>query len=544
MGLTGHGAAPYEQRMIHLSRRRFLASGLGAPVLAGPAAGGLAALLYSASVRAEIGDTLVIAAPSSLPAWDPTSPAAAFDAPPQSVWRAVFDPLIGRGPDLELRPALLTAWGWNASRTRIYLNLRDDMTWHDGSKVTIEDLLWSIERAARREPRGDARFWGDITGIATDGLTLTASIRRSPPDLFHRLARSTAFPLPQGYYRKVGARDFENAPVGSGPYKVTAIRPASPGGGPGGEGGEVSLARFEQYWGVKPAFERVVFRFIPDPEARVRAVQSGKAHVLIDPPYDRFKALSREKGLIGRSSPSHQIAFVAINDIGPMKDPNVRRAAHHAIHKPAIVRTLLSGYGRVLETLEPRGAMAHEPDPVVKYDLARAAELLGRSGYSKKRPVRLTLQTTRRHRPMDFETAQAIAGMWQQVGIEASLEVLEPEQIRELASQDRLAPACLRTWDDPSGDPNAITGTLLWGPSNNSVWDTQELDEQIEKLLWEWRDTKKRRAGWRVIGRYAAENAYVIPLYQYVQCIVHSDGLAYDPHGAAWVLPQSFARKA
>lgn len=507
-----------------------------------PAAAGIGPLLYARDARAKIGDTLVIAAASALPAWDPTSPAAAFDAPPQSIWRAVFDPLIGRGEDLQLKPALLTAWGWNANRSRIYLNLRPDMKWHDGSAVTIEDLLWSIERAARREPQGDARFWGDITDIATEELTLTASIRRSPPDLFHRLARSTAFPLPKLYYRKVGARDFENAPVGSGPYRVTAIRPPDPGGA--AAGGEIRLARFESYWGLKPAFENVIVRFIPDPKARVRAVETGKAHVLIDPPYDRFKALSHAGGLIGRSSPSHQIAFIAINDIGPMKDPNVRRAAHHAIHKPAIVRKLLSGYGRVLETLEPRGAMAYEPEPVTKYDLARAAELLGRSGYSKNRPVRLTLQTTRRHRPMDFETAQAIAGMWHQIGIEASLEVLEPEQIRELASQDRLAPACLRTWDDPSGDPNATTGTLLWGPSNNSVWDTQELDDQIEKYLFAWRDPKKRAAAWRIIGRYAAENAYVIPLYQYVQCVVHADSLTYDPHGAGWVLPQSFARKA
>ena len=348
-----------------------------------------------------------------------------------------------------------------------------------------------------------------------------------------RLARSTAIPLPSVYYKKTGARDFENAPLGSGPYRVTAIRE-----------GEVRLGRFDSYWDVKPAFEKVVIRFVSDPGARVRAIESGEAHVLVDPPFDRFQELSRRKGLIGRSQPSTQIAFVAINDIGPMKDPNVRRAAHHAIHKPAIVRNLLKGYGRVINTLEPKGAGAHESEPVARYDLARAAELLGRSGYSKARPVRLTLQTTRRHRPMDFETAQAIAGMWAQIGIEAALEVLEPGEIRDLAAQDRLAPACLRTWDEPSGDPNGITGTLLWGPSPNSVWDTQELDEQIEALLWEWRDPVKRTAGWRVIGRYAAENAYVLPLYQYVQCLVHADTLAFDPHAAGWVLPQSFAHKA
>ena len=77
----------------------------------------------------------------------------------------------------------------------------------------------------------------------------------------------------------------------------------------------------------------------------------------------------------------------------------------------------------------------------------------------------------------------------------------------------------------------------MFGPSPHSTWDTDDLDGMIGQL-WGEADEAKRIAGYRAVDRYIAENAYVIPLLQYVQPIVYVDGIEVTPHVANFVLPQ------
>lgn len=513
-----------------IGRRRLLQAAGMLPA----AAPSLAALLFSRAARAELGDTLTIAYPPTNGHWDPTVGPEALDTASQSLWKSVFDQYIDRDPDLSLRPGILSAWGWDADHTRVYLTLRRDAKWQDGRPVTAKDLVWNLERAASPKTGNPLQeIWASIDGFSVDGDTVSAGLSQYVPDLFKRLAFHTAFVLPPHYYKKVGARGFRNKPLGSGPYRLARARPAKKG-----EPGFVRLERFPDYWGGAPAFKTVVFRFVADPRERALAVASGEADLAVGVPFDIFDRLRREPGLVGLAKPIAEIALVAFNDIGPMKDGNVRRAAQHAIHKPAIVERLLKGYGVPIDCLELPGSIGYDPTLKVPYDPAFAVELLARSGYSTSSPVHITLQTTRGYRPMDFETAQAVAGMWRHVGIEAAIEVLDAERLAALSAEDRLAPACLRVWSNASADPNNATGALLWGPSPHSVWDTPDLDRKLQPLMWGELDEARRIEGWRELSNLVAENAYVLPLYQFIERFVHRRELEFTPHAANWILPQ------
>lgn len=520
--------------MRAIGRRRVLQA---AGVLPG-ALPSLAALLGSGAARAELGDTLTIAYPPTNGQWDPTVGPEALDPVPQSLWKSVFDQYIDRDPDLSLRPGILSAWGWDADHTRVYLTLRRAAKWHDGRPVTPNDLVWNLERAASPKTGNPLQeIWASIDGFGVDGDTVSARLSQYVPDLFKRLAFHTAFVLPPHYYKKVGAAGFRKKPLGSGPYRLARAQPPRKG-----KPGFVRLERFPDYWGGAPAFETVVFRFVADPRERALAVASGEADLAVGVPFDLFDRLRREPGLVGLAKPIAEIALVAFNDIGPMKDANVRRAAQYAVHKPAIVERLLKGYGVPIDSLEPPGSIAHDPTLKVPYDPAFAVELLSRSGYSTSNPVRFGLQTTRGYRPMDFETAQAVAGMWRRVGIEAAIEIIDAKQLAALSEEDRLAPACLRVWSNASGDPSNATGALLWGPSVHSVWDTPDLDRELQPLMWGELDEARRIEGWKALTHRIAENAYVLPLYQYIERVVHRRELQFTPHAANWVLPQRIHR--
>ena len=495
--------------------------------LAGAAALPLAAGLPIHSARAAAG-TLTIAYNVNLPSFDPTVGVSAVNPTIQSIYQAIFDPYIGQAADLSFKPGLLTKWGWNEDRSKVTMELRSDATCHDGSKVTPEDVVWSLTRAADPKGGNPIQFvWSKINNFKIDGQTITADVVEFEPVLFKWMAFLTGYVLPKAYYEKVGAEGFEKAPIGSGPYKVDAFE----------RNAFLRLKAHPGYWGPKPAFDTVVFKFVTDPTSRVAEIESGGSDITFEIPYEEFDRLKAKPNLAGLTQPISDIGMIFLTDIDPMLDRNVRLAANHAIDKKAIVEKLLRGYGVPIDTLEAPGYAAFDPSIKTAYDPELAKSLLAKSGYSTAKPVKFTIQTTRGFKPKDYEMVQAIAGMWRKVGIEANIEVYEIAQHFELRARHALAPAAFYNWGNAIGDPTTSTGFAMFGPSPHSAWKGKDLIERIGPL-WGEKDDAKRIAGWKAVDKYIAEEGEVIPLLQYVQPIIHKKGLKVVPQANGMILPQ------
>ncbi len=498
-------------------------------VLAYSAAGtALATGLAATPLKAQAGSSLTIAYNVNLPSWDPTVGPSAVNPTIQSIYKSVFDQFIDQDPDLSFKPGLLTDWGWNEDKSQIYLEVREGAKWHDGVPVTPEDVVWSLERAGNPDTGNPIQFvWSKVGNYAIDGNRITGDVLAFEPTLFQWMAFLTAYILPKHHYEAVGPEGFEANPVGSGPYRVDAFE----------RNAFVRLKAVPDYWGGAPAYETVVFKFVPDATSRIAEVESGASDVTLEIPYEEFDRLSAKPGLTGATTPVSDIAMIFLNDIGVMEDRNVRLAAHHAIDKQAIVDRLLRGYGVPIDTLQAPQYAAFDASITVPHDPDRARALLAESGYSPDNPVRFTLQTTRGFKPKDYEMIQAIVGMWRQVGIEAEIEIYEIAKHFELRARDELAPAAFYNWGNSIGDPSTSTGFAMFGPSPHSVWDTDDLDGMIGPL-WGESDEAKRIEGWKAVDRHIAEQGYVIPLLQYVQPIIHRDDVQVTPHIANFLLPQ------
>lgn len=516
--------------MDNLTRRGFLhgtaAAGLAAPALTG--------LLYSKSAAAAIGDTLDIAYFVPLPAWDPTTGLSSVNPTLQSIYKSVFDQYIDQNPDLSFKPGLLTEWGWNADKTKVHMKVRDDALWHDGKPVTAEDIAWNLRRVAKPETGNPvaAITWSTLDNLTVNGNEISGDVKQFAADIFKWMAFLTAYVLPPHHYEAVGAEGFEKQPMGSGPYKMAEFQ----------RGSFVRLQANADYWGGKPAFENVVFHFITDPAARVAAIESGRADLTLAIPFEEFDRLKQKPDLTGVTTPVSDIAMIFFNDVGPMADANVRKAAVHAVNKDAIVKALLRGYGVPISTLDAPEYEAFDASISVPYDPEMAKALLAKSGYSRDKPVKFKIQTTRGYMPKDYEVIQAIVGMWRKVGIEAEIEVYEVAKHFELRARDELAPAAFYNWGNSIGDPNTSIGHAMFGPSPHSVWDTDDLDGMIGPL-WAEKDEAARIAGWKKVSRYIAENAYVLPLYQQVQPVIHKAELEFTPYVANFILPATMKPK-
>ncbi|BCH23849.1 ABC transporter substrate-binding protein [Mesorhizobium sp. L-8-3] len=505
--------------MTTLNRREALALGAGT-FLAGILAGrGVAS--------AAVGDTLTIAFNVNLPSFDPTVGPSAVNPTIQAIYQSVFDQFIGQAPDLSFKPGLLAEWGWNEDKTKVWMTVREGVTWHDGSPFTAEDVVWSLDRAAKQETGNPIQFiWSTAGNYQIEGNKITGDVIRFEPTYFKWMAFLTGYVLPKAYYEKVGAEGFEKKPIGTGPYMFDAY-----------EGNAfLRLKANPNYFGGKPPFETVVFKFIPDATSRVAEIESGSSDITLDIPYEEFDRLKSASGLAGVATPITDIGMIFINNVDVMLDKNVRLAAHHAIDKKAIVDRLLRGYGVPIDTLEAPEYAAYDASIVVGYDPEKAKELLEASGYSTDEPVKFAIQTTRGLKPKDYEMIQAVVGMWRKVGIEAEIEVYEIAKHYELRAADQLAPAAFYNWGNSIGDPTTSTGFAMFGPSPHSVWNTDDLDGMIGPL-WGEKDEEKRIAGWKAVSKYIAENGYVIPLLQYVQPIVYKSDLKVTPSVAGSMQP-------
>lgn len=498
--------------MVTLSRRQTL--GLGAAAFVSSVlAGRVPAFAQDAS-------TLTIAYNVNLPSFDPTVGPSAVNPTIQAIYRSIFDQFVGQAPDLSFQPGLLTAWGWSDDKKQIWMDVREGVKWHDGSDFTPEDVVWSLERAAKAETGNPIQFvWSTAGNYKIEGNKITGDVLRFEPTFFKWMAFLTGYVMPKAYYEKVGAEGFEKKPVGTGPYMVDAY-----------EGNAfLRLKANPNYFGTKPAFETVVFKFVPDGTSRVAEVESGSSDITLEIPYEEFDRLKQKAGLAGVATPISDIGMIFLNNIDAMNDKNVRLAAHHAIDKKAIVDRLLRGYGVPIDTLEAPEYDAYDASIVVGYDPEKAKSLLAASGFSTDKPVKFKIQTTRGFKPKDYEMIQAIVGMWRKVGIEAEIEVYEIAKHYELRAADQLAPAAFYNWGNAIADPTTSTGFAMFGPSPHSVWNTDDLDAMIGPL-WGEADEAKRIAGWKAVSKYIAAEGYVIPLLQYAQPVVYKNTLKVTPN--------------
>ena len=505
---------------MQLNRRSLL------QLSAASAALGLAGL----PARAQAIDELVIAYNVNLPSWDPTVGPSAVNPTIQGLYQSVFDQFILQQPDLKPAPGLLTEWGWNDDKTKVSMTVREGVTWHDGSPFTAEDVAWSLTRAANEATGNPIQFiWSTLANIKAEGNVVTADVARFEPTIFKWMYFLTGYVLPKAYYEKVGAEGFEAAPIGTGPYMVDKFE----------RNAFVRLKANANYWGGKPEFETVTIKFVTDAAARVAEIESGASHVTLEMPYEEYDRL---KGTMsGVAAPISDIGMIFLNDIDAMLDPNVRKAAAHAIDKQTIIDRLLSGYGVKIDTLETPEYDAYDASIVVPYDEAKAIELLAASGFSPDNPVKFKIQTTKGFKPKDYEMIQAIVGLWRKVGIEAEIEVYEIAKHYELRAADQLAPAAFYNWGNSVGDPTTSTGFAMFGPSPHSVWDGEDLIGMIGPL-WGEADEAKRIEGWKAVDKYVAENALVIPLLQYVQPILSAPGVVVTPHASGALLPHLMKR--
>jgi peptide/nickel transport system substrate-binding protein len=503
--------------MFEIKRRNLL------QMLAFGAAGGK--LLGGVSVAfAQNADTVTIGWPSDVPSWDPNQ---RFAPDAQPLYKLVFDQPIGQSPDLKLIPSLLTKWELAADGLSMPIELRDDVVFHDGEKMTMDDFRYTfLERVKAGEKLDIANSWRNIKEIEIASPT-SGVIRFSAPTPTapQWLAFMGSFVVPKKYVESVGSEAFREKPVGTGPYKLVDYEMNT----------RAVLERNDAYWGEKPAIQRITVDIIKDSSARVAAVQSGQVDMTVAVPVREVERLSHQEDLAAESNPITRVILLQVRNDLAFADQNVRLAAHHAIDKQALSKAFYGGAAVPLSVVATPGTPGYVEGFTFAYDPGKSVELLAKSGFSTDNPVKFKFATTNGHFPSDYDIARAIAQMWKKVGIDVELEVIEYAKYFELNRGHKLPEATLYSWDNATGDPEIFSGYLLNPKMPFSSWKDMEMGNGVLALFGE-PDYEKRIAGYRALNQKATETGATMPLLQSVQTVVHKKNLRYVKYQNGWIL--------
>jgi peptide/nickel transport system substrate-binding protein len=505
--------------MRAFSRRGFLGAG-GA---------GIAVAALPDFAWAQAKDSLVMAWPVDPPTWDPikrTNPGI------HSVYKMVFDQPLTQAPDLKTIPAVVKEWKLSDDGKSLALELRNDVLWHDGKKMTTADIRYTyLERKEKGHKSDLASVWRNLTDVKIESDTKCTMILSQPmPTAVQWLTFLANFVVPKHVVEAIGEEQFAEKPVGSGPYKLVQYERNS----------RIVLEAFDGYWGPKPTIKKVTILIMKDPSARVAAIQSGQADWVPEVPVREAERLGKIAGLKSEFLPFTRIVLLQIRSDRVFSDQNVRLAAHHAIDKEALSRALYAGKAVPLSVVATPGTPGDVPGYKFAYDPKKAQELLAKSGYGPNKPVQIGLASFNGVFPGDYEIARAIAQMWKRVGIEAKIDVIEQPKYFELNRGNQLPEATLYSWDNATGDPEMFGGYLLHPKLPFSSWKDATVGDRIMKLF-SVVNYDERIKGYKEALVFASDYGAAIPLLQSVMTQVYKANLKVQNYGNAWVLPQTWS---
>jgi peptide/nickel transport system substrate-binding protein len=371
------------------------------------------------------GGTLTIIRPT-----DPVSLDSNLETTGPGAWVYfnVIEPLIVLDDQGKLQPKLATSWQ-QLSPTKIRFKLRQGIKFHDGTPFNAAAVKFTIDRAINEKPGARwASLAGPFAGAeVVDDATVDILTKEPYGPALRSLAMAYMGIVSPAAVKKFD-KDYGRNPVGTGPFKFVEWRTNT----------SITIERNSDYWGDKAPLDRVVFKVVPEEGARMIALRTGEADMVLIPSAADLPALKREGRVNVYEVVGGRILSLGFN-LGkpPMDDVLVRQGLFHAVNVQQVLDNIFEGAAvRPKSYLAPTvfGFKDMQFDKLYAYDKAKAKATFAKAGWTpgpdgilQKGGQKLTLSwlASRGRYLKDAEMAEAIQAQFKEVGVDARLQFLE-----------------------------------------------------------------------------------------------------------------------
>jgi peptide/nickel transport system substrate-binding protein len=432
------------------------------------------------------------------------------------VYRNIFDNLITRDDKGEIVPQIATSWKY-LSDTEIEFQIRDDVTFHDGQKLTPEDVVYSVKRIT--DPKFGSPQLGQfnkITNAEVIGPTAVKLTTDGPyPALLAQLVKLSI--VPKHVVEAVGKDAFNLKPVGSGPYAFQDWQ----------RGVQVTLMRNDKYWGPKGSFASAVFRAVPDAATRVANLQAGTSDLAVTLDSDLAEQLKSSRNAKALSVLTERIAYLRLNTTRPPFDNmKIRQAVAYAIDREGLVQGILGGYDKAVSQMLTPAHFGWIPDVAgLPYDPKKAQALVKESGAAAQSEIELATAPV-----FDQRIVQAVQQMLTEAGLNVKINMSDMASYLKRAQGGlEITPALsYGRWSCACQDADGVLFPLLHQSSSWSVYHNPKVDKLLEDAR-QTLDEKKRLDAYREIHEIIAKDVPLVPLYQSAAIYGAATALQWQP---------------
>ncbi len=411
------GTLPPVDPHTGLVRREFIAKAAGGIVSVGSLGGLLAACGGDTATTSNVGTpptkptgSVTAAIAATVETLDPARRNSAGFFPTNNM----YDALIAWKDDFSgVEGQLVERWTVSSDLREWTGHVRPGVTFHDGAPLDSTAIRKNFEYFLKNPSTLFIPL--PIKRIDDSEPTVVRFVFNEPYVDFTRNLTMQGIQSPKAI--AAGNKAIERNPAGSGPFEFVS-RSAS----------LVKLKAYDGYWDKgKPRLAELNYQVIEDPGARIAALQAGQVDVVPNVLPSQVATINGDSRTQVVSSPSWLVTFLNFKlSVKPADDVRVRKAIAYAIDRSAILESVGSGLGKEPDSFEVPGLVGYQPlDPPITYDPERARALLSEVG--GKVTIRIAIQAGDANASFlaGEASAQAIASMLKDVGIDAAVDSLQ-----------------------------------------------------------------------------------------------------------------------
>jgi peptide/nickel transport system substrate-binding protein len=367
-------------------------------------------LMTLGAAGAQDSNTLILARAADTTGLDPHTQTAFASI---RLLELIYEPLVQVDSQLNIVPVLAESWAFNEDATVLTLNLRQGVTFHDGTTFEAADVVASLERILNEETGAAARAnYLSIESIDTpDDYTVVLNLSQPDVPLLAALATVNAGIAPS---ELVESNAFAEAAIGTGPFILSEWIPEE----------TTRLLANNNWWGEGPFVDGIDMRVIPDEASILAALRAGEVDfALLNDPLVATLLIGDDSVQLN-SVPALAYHVLQLNPARePMNILEVRQAMSCAIDRQEVLDTASLGEGTVTGPLTiPAYAVPLDEYFCYTKDLAKAQELMAASGVE---PFTITVIAASAEPPTALSEAQSIQAQLAEIGITVEIEPLE-----------------------------------------------------------------------------------------------------------------------
>ena len=458
----------------------------------------------------------------------------------------VVETLVNVNSNFELQPSLATEWERKDDNTWVF-QLRDDVTFHDGTKFNADAVKWCLDRSLSKNDYFASMAYIDEVEVL-DEYTIqfhTSTPTGELPEILTNVGAAIVAPSSVN-----DADEFEKV-VGTGFFQEESFDVAS---------GTFTCVPYEDYYkDVETNVTKREVYSIPDANTRSLSAQNHEVDVATDVPFSDLEVLKNAEGVQVEQFNTARTYFYSYNLNNEfLQDPEVRKALIYAIDREELVQDVLLGVGGVSQgILIEDMPWANTELDTYDYDVEKAKSMLTEAGFEDtdedgildKDGKKFTMNiVTGSRRPGNALIAQATQGYFENIGIEASVEVLEYSAYDEVISNGAFD-LCLNS--AASGYvPSAsyYLSQYYYSKSKNAQdigYANPELDEVIEECMALENSEEKNELS-KKAQAIAQEDVAVYTVADYGAVFVMSDAVENFSYSAAvhdFIVPNEVSLK-